>query len=153
MLDTVTKSSAIDFQNARRLHGFPAWLQLVRAYNFIEARISADLHDDNLTLAQFDVLVALAKKGAISQQELADHLLVTKGNVVGLIDRLSARGFVERRASDTDRRVNLLQITSPGRRVVERALPRQLKLISRLMATLTHAEAALLENLLSRLSG
>lgn len=153
MLDTVTKSPSIDLQNAGRLHGFPAWLQLVRAYNFIEARISADLRDDSLTLAQFDVLVALVKKGAISQQELADHLLVTKGNVVGLIDRLSARGFVERHASGTDRRVNLLQITTRGRRVVERALPRQLKLIAKLMAPLTPAEAALLEDLLSRLRG
>jgi len=153
MLDTLTKKPAADLPNARRIHGFPAWLQLVRAYNFMEARISADLRDDELTLAQFDALVALVKKGAISQQELADHLLVTKGNVVGLIDRLSARGFVERRASDTDRRVNLLQITPRGRRVVERALPRQLKLIARLMATLTPAEAALLEDLLSRLRG
>lgn len=153
MLDSLVKRPAADFPNARRIRGFPAWLQLVRAYNFIEARISADLRDDNLTLAQFDVLVALVKKGAISQQEMADHLLVTKGNVVGLIDRLSARGLVERRASGTDRRVNLLQITSRGRRVVERALPRQLNLIAKLMAALTPAEAALLEDLLSRLRG
>jgi MarR family transcriptional regulator, organic hydroperoxide resistance regulator len=139
--------------DARQLHGFSAWLQLVRAYNFMEARISADLRGDDLTLAQFDALVALVKKGAISQQELADHLLVTKGNVVGLIDRLSARGFVERRGSDTDRRVNLLQITPRGRRVVERALPRQLQLISCLMTTLTSEEAATLEDLLSRVRG
>ena len=134
-------------------HGFPAWLQIVRAYNFMEARISADLRDDDLTLAQFDALVALAKKGVISQQVLADHLLVTKGNVVGLIDRLSARGMVERQPSDTDRRVNLLQITAHGRSLVERILPRQLKLISHLMTTLTPAEANTLESLLSRLSG
>jgi len=44
------------------------------------------------------------KKGAVSQQELADHQLVTKGNVVDLIDRLSVREFVERRRFPTDRR-------------------------------------------------
>jgi DNA-binding MarR family transcriptional regulator len=119
----------------------------------MEARISADLRDDDLTLAQFDALVALVKKGAISQQELADHLLVTKGNVVGLIDRLSARGFVERQSSETDRRVNLLQITPPGRDLVERILPRQLQLISSLMTTLTPSEASALEALLSRVRG
>jgi len=134
-------------------HGFTAWLQLVRAYNFIEARISADLRDDDLTLAQFDALVALAKRGAISQQELADHLLVTKGNVVGLIDRLSARGLVERQASETDRRVNRLQITPEGRAAVDRSLPRQLKLIAHLMTALSPAEAATLQDLLARLSG
>ena len=137
----------------RQFHGFAAWLQLVRAYNFVESRISADLHEDNLTLAQFDALVGLCKKGAVSQQELADHLLVTKGNVVGLIDRLSARGFVERRRSATDRRVNLLEITESAHRLVERVLPRQLELISRLMTTLTRTEADALEGLLSRVHG
>lgn len=137
----------------RQFHGFAAWLQLVRAYNFVEARISADLREDDLTLAQFDALVGLCKKGAISQQELADHLLVTKGNVVGLIDRLSARGFVERRRSATDQRVNLLEITELARRLVERVLPRQLELISRLMTTLTRAEVDALEGLLSRVHG
>jgi DNA-binding MarR family transcriptional regulator len=136
-----------------KLHGFAAWLQLVRAYNFMEARISADLRDDDMTLAQFDALVTLYLKGAISQQELADFLLVTKGNVVGLIDRLSARGFVERQPSETDRRVNHLQITPEGRRLVEAVLPRQRQLISKLMTTLTPSEADTLEDLLSRVRG
>jgi len=134
-----------------KLHGFTAWLQLVRAYNFLEARISSDLRDEGLTLAQMDVLVTLYARGAISQQELADLLFVTKGNVVGLLDRLSGRGFVERQSSDTDRRVNLLHITPEGRRMVERALPRQRQLISRLMEPLTKAEADCVEGLLSRL--
>jgi MarR family transcriptional regulator, organic hydroperoxide resistance regulator len=132
-------------------HGFPAWLQLVRAYNYMEARISADLRRADLTLARFDVLVALAKHGPMSQQALAGHLLVTKGNVVGLIDKLSARGFVERQSSATDRRVNLLRVTPAGRRIVERVLPRQMQLIASLMQPLSQPEAALLEALLTRL--
>ena len=64
----------------RQFHGFAAWPQLVSACHFVESRISAD------------PLVGLCKKGAVSQQELADHLLLTKGNVVGLIERLRARG-------------------------------------------------------------
>ena len=78
---------------------------------------------------------------------------MTKGNVVGLIDRLSSRGFVERRRSATHRRANLLEITESAHRLVERVLPRQLELISRLMTTLTRAEADALEGLLSRVDG
>ena len=133
------------------VHGFPAWLQLVRAYNFMEARISADLRGANLTLARFHVLVALAKHGPMSQQKLADQLLVTKGNVVGLIDKLSARGFVERQSSATDRRVNVLRVTPSGRRVVDRILPRQMQLIASLMQPLNPREAASLNALLKRL--
>lgn len=133
------------------VHGFPAWLQLVRAYNFMEARISADLRGADLTLARFHVLVALAKDGPMSQQKLADSLLVTKGNVVGLIDKLSARGFVERQSSATDRRINLLRVTPAGRRMVERTLPRQMQLIAGLMQPLNPREAASLKALLTRL--
>ena len=50
----------------RQFHGFAACPQLVSACHFVESRISAD------------PLVGLCKKGAVSQQELADHLLVTK---------------------------------------------------------------------------
>ncbi len=132
-------------------HGSSAWLEIVRVYNFMESRISSDLRDDELTLAQFDVMVTLSRAGCMSQQELADRLLVTKGNIVGLIDRLSARGFVERQPSETDRRVNLLQITPDGRRKVEQILPRQMKLIATLMMPLERREADALEGLLGRL--
>ena len=138
-------------KNNKEVHGFPAWLQLVRAYNYIEARISADLRRADLTLARFHVLVALAKHGPMSQQKLADHLLVTKGNVVGLIDKLSARGFVERQSSASDRRVNVLRVTPAGRRIVERTLPRQMELIASLMQPLNPREAVSLKALLKRL--
>jgi len=138
-------------KNNGEVHGFPAWLQLVRAYNYMEARISADLRSADLTLARFHVLVALAKEGPMSQQKLADHLLVTKGNVVGLIDKLSARGLVERQSSATDRRVNVLRVTPSGRRMVERILPRQMHLIASLMQPLNPREATALNGLLKRL--
>jgi DNA-binding MarR family transcriptional regulator len=133
------------------IHGFHAWLQLVRAYNYMEARISADLRRADLTLARFDILVVLAKFGPMSQQTLADQLLVTKGNIVGLIDKLSARGLVDRRPSETDGRVNLLRVTPAGKRMVERILPRQMRLIAGLMQPLSAREAASLEALLTRL--
>jgi DNA-binding MarR family transcriptional regulator len=134
-----------------KVHGFHAWLQLVRAYNYMEARISADLRRADLTLARFDVLVVLAKGGPMSQQALADRLLVTKGNVVGLIDKLSTRGLVERQPSETDGRVNLLRVTPAGKRIVERVLPRQMQLIAGLMQPLSEREAASLQALLTRL--
>ena len=133
------------------IHGFGAWLQLVRAYNYMEARISADLRRADLTLARFDVLVVLEKFGPMSQQTLADQLLVTKGNIVGLIDKLSARGLVDRRPSESDGRVNLLRVTPAGKRMVERILPRQMQLIAGLMRPLSAREAVSLEALLTRL--
>jgi DNA-binding MarR family transcriptional regulator len=131
--------------------GFQAWLQLVRAYNYMEAIVSADLRPDKLTLARFHVLAALAKFGPMNQQALADQLKVTKGNVVGLIDKLSARGLLERKPSGKDGRVNLLKLTRAGQRTVDRILPRQMKLIEELMQPLNEREADQLEAMLTRL--
>lgn len=130
----------------RQFHGFAAWLQLVSAYNFVESRISANLREDDLTLAQF-ALFGLCKKST-GGPSVGDQ-----GQRVGLIGRFSARGFVERRCSATDRRVNLLEISESAHHLVERILPRQLELISRLMTTLTRAEADALEGLLSHVDG
>jgi DNA-binding MarR family transcriptional regulator len=129
----------------RQFHGFAASLQLVSAYNFVESRISANLREDGRSRN--------TPSSGCARRALADHRLVTKGNVVGLIDRFSAREFVERRCSATDRRVNLLEISESAHHLVERVLPRQLELISRLMTTLTRVEADALEGLLSRVDG
>ena len=117
----------------------------------METRISVDLRADKLTLPRFHVLAALAKHGPMSQQTLAGHLQVTKGNVVGLIDGLSERALVERTRSETDGRVNLIRVTRAGERLVARVLPRQMKVIEKLMKPLSTADAAALEKLLTRL--
>jgi DNA-binding MarR family transcriptional regulator len=53
------------------------------------------------------------------QQELVKHLLVTKGNVGALLDRLESLGWVERRADPTDRRANRLYLTTVGQKTIE----------------------------------
>ena len=135
------------------VRGLAAWLQLVRTYNHIEAIISSDLRADDLTLARVHVMAALDFHGPMSQQAVADRLRVTKGNIVGLVNKLSTRGLVQRTVSKTDRRFNLLCITPAGREVMERIMPRQHKLIAKLMSPLTEAEATLLEKMLTRLDG
>lgn len=130
---------------------FRAWIQLVRAYNYMETRINQDLRRQDLTLARFDAMVALVKIGPMSQQALANHLSVTKGNIVGLVDRLSSRGLIERKTPAKDRRVNLVSITPKGQRVVETVLPRQWKLIAQLMKPVNASEAVMLETLLAKL--
>ena len=48
---------------------------------------------------------------------LAQQLFCDPSNVTGIIDRLVARGLVERRESDTDRRVKIIRLTPEGQRI------------------------------------
>lgn len=81
-----------------------------------------------LTLPQFDVLVQLARceregvdctPGALSRM-----LLVTAGNVTGVVDRLAARGWIARDPDPDDRRRVRLRFTPAGRREWEAARER-----------------------------
>lgn len=104
-----------------------------------------------LTLAQFDVLATLEQGEGITQQELAERLLVTKGNVVGLLDRVSAAGWVERRADPDDRRANRVYLTDRGRKLLAQAWPSQIALTRKVFGTLTNGELRLMHELLERL--
>jgi DNA-binding MarR family transcriptional regulator len=100
-----------------------ARLHLARVHSSIVHTEQGVLAEFGLTPAQFDVLARLATEPGVSQQMLADHLLVTKGNVCGLIDRLEQAGFVERRAAPDDRRMHQLHLTAAGQQTFEAAAP------------------------------
>ncbi len=81
----------------------------------IRLAITARLKTVGLSVAQCDVLTTLTEREGMSQQELAQRLYVTKGNISGLIDRLEAAKFVERRSIASDRRSHAIYLTPEGR--------------------------------------
>jgi MarR family transcriptional regulator, organic hydroperoxide resistance regulator len=124
------------------------WL---RFHNRLERRMAEALGVHGLTLPQFDVLATLWHGEGITQQELAERLLVTKGNVVGLIDRVSAAGWVERRPDPEDRRANRLYLTDAGRKLLAQAWPCQAALNQKIFGALNESELKVLHALLERL--
>ena len=101
------------------------WLQMIRSYDHLQSQVAALLQTRALTVPQFEVLSTLATADCTNQQELADRLQVTKGNLVGLIDRLTERGWVERIQVPEDRRVNKVRITATGKELIHSVLPEQ----------------------------
>src|SRR3954471_8727941 len=67
-----------------------------------------------MTRAQWMILVRLRRCGGMTQRELAEILEVEPITVGRLVDRLAARGLVERRADPADRRVWRLHLTPAG---------------------------------------
>jgi DNA-binding MarR family transcriptional regulator len=127
-----------------------AWLQLIRSYEHFHGRVAALLQSRGLTVAQFEVLSTLAAADCTNQQELADRLQVTKGNLVGLIDRLTERGWVERVQVPGDRRVNRVQITEVGKILIHSVLPEQAKVVESMFSTLNDEEIEMLRGLLKK---
>jgi MarR family transcriptional regulator, organic hydroperoxide resistance regulator len=127
------------------------WVQLVRTFKGMERRIEQVLEDHGLSIAQFDILATLGFEQGITQQELAERLLVTKGNICGMIDRMEANGWVERRPDAEDRRANRLFLTRRGKTRLGQTVPDEQALVKEIMGTLKPVELQTLFQFLDRL--
>lgn len=106
----------------------------------------------DLTTAQLDVLANLlaGPEEGLTQEQLVQRLLVTKGNVSGLLDRLSQRGLVLRKPHPESRRTNLVLLTEEGRAVSEQAVAVQSAFVSALMGEFGEEQLAGFEAVLAR---
>ena len=125
--------------------------RLIRVHDNLRRSVERLLAEHKLSSAQFDVLATLDHGEGITQQELAGRLLVTKGNVCGLIDRMEEAGMVERRADPGDRRANRIYLTASGRARLSEALPGQRALIRETLGRLDADQLRTLHELLGRL--
>jgi DNA-binding MarR family transcriptional regulator len=78
----------------------------------VDADKRARLH--GMTRAQWAILIWLERQPGISQKELSEILEVEPITVARLIDRLEARGMVERRPDPRDRRIWRLHLLEPA---------------------------------------
>ena len=125
-----------------------AWLRLLRVVQRVERDLTGQLRLWGLNNAQFDVLAHVGAAEGITQQELADSLLVTKGNVAQLLDRMEKRGLIERRPQG---RTNRLFLTDKGRRTFSEVVPAHEALIDERLSVLPEEEQKQLLELLRKL--
>ena len=125
-----------------------AWLRMLRVSQKVERDLAEQLKIWGLNNAQFDVLAHVGAAEGITQQELADSLLVTKGNVAQLLDRMQKRGLIERRPQG---RINRLFLTEEGRRTFAEVVPIHETLIDEQLSVLSEEEQRQLFELLRRL--
>jgi DNA-binding MarR family transcriptional regulator len=92
------------------------WLRLLRSSRAIESQLRGRLRTKfSITLPQFDVMAALARSDeGMTMTELSRQLMVSNGNVTGIIDRLVAEKLVLRQAPVSDRRSFIVRLTPKG---------------------------------------
>lgn|SRR5579875_1948712 len=124
------------------------WLRLARVFQKIDRASLAHLRSWKLNVAQFDVLAQVGSTLGITQQELADRLLVTKGNISQLIDRMEQHGLLTRQQEG---RTNILSLTPAGQHLYQQVVPAQEALITFLFSTLSKQELEQLRAVLRKL--
>ena len=116
------------------------WFRLLRVHGLLLRQVRRSV-PDHLTLPRFDVMAQLHRRAeGMTPGELTRALLVTAGNVTGIVDRLVREGLAERRPLPGDRRTRLVRLTPRGRRTMERAIPRHRRDVQAALAVVPPAE-------------
>ena len=92
------------------------WIRLLRASRTIEREVRERLANRfDTTLPRFDVMAALCRtKEGMLMSDLSRFLLVSNGNVTGIVDRLVSDGLVQRAQRNGDRRTSIVRLTAKG---------------------------------------
>jgi MarR family 2-MHQ and catechol resistance regulon transcriptional repressor len=127
------------------------WIVLARAYESMAKHVAADVAQHGLTIPEFGVLEVLYHKGPQLQGEVQKRVLVSSGGTTFLIDRLVARGLVERQECAEDRRARYAVLTPEGAALMAEIFPIHAARIARAVSGLSAPEQKLLTGMLKQL--
>jgi MarR family 2-MHQ and catechol resistance regulon transcriptional repressor len=150
--DTPPNSEAHELQlDDASLAALRLWVIMSRAHAAIAAHATADVARHGLTLAEFGILEALYHRGPMLLGEVQRRILVSSGGITFLVDRLTAKGLVERRTCPEDRRARYAALTPCGTELVARIFPEHAALLTQIMEGLSIDEQSTAAKLLRAL--
>lgn len=131
------------------------WVRLLRATRTVENEIRERFRREfDVTLPRFDVMSALDRAdGGLTMTALSRELMVSNGNVTGIIERLAAGGLVLRETEDADRRAVRVRLTRKGQATFAAMAAAHEGWINELLGDVSHADAAELLPRLDRVRG
>jgi len=140
--------ATVDDHRALRL-----WLRLLTCSQLIERQVRSRLRERfDTTLPRFDLMSQLERHPAgLRMSELSRLLMVTGGNVTGIVDQLVKEGLVERVDDAADRRAWRVRLTRAGDKAFAEMAREHESWVVELLAGLTRKESDALMQLLARL--
>lgn len=127
------------------------WLRLLSCSMIIERRIRTRLEEEfESTLPRFDVLAALEREpDGLTMSQLSASLLVSNGNVTGIVSRLIEETLVIRTLESDDRRIATVRLTRKGREAFQRMARAHEKWVDKMFASLDDGQMTQLMQLLA----
>jgi DNA-binding MarR family transcriptional regulator len=147
-LDAETKAleAPHDHKNDLRL-----WLRLLTCSTMVETEIRRRLRERfDVTLPRFDLMAQLERAPqGMTLGEVSKRMMVSNGNVTGLVDRLVESGHIVRSSPREDRRVQRITLTAEGREAFSRMAQAHEDWIAEMLADLGESDVT---SLLTRLA-
>jgi len=145
----VAKKAADESAAKQRLR---LWIRMLRTTRAVEAELREHLRTEfGSTLPRFDVMSALSRYDhGIKMSELSRLLMVSNGNVTGIVERLADEGLLLREADPQDRRATHVRLTSKGIAEFERQAIKHQDWLNDCLSGISADESATITKLLSQ---
>ncbi len=127
-----------------------AYTLLRQVHSILETYNRYDLRGEDLTVPQFMILNYASRSG-VPLSEISARMMCDNSNLTGIVDRLIAKGYVERRPDPNDRRVSLICLTEAGAEKLRNLRPRHHEKLRKRMRSLSEHEVHQLRELLKSL--
>ncbi|HNP35917.1 MAG TPA: MarR family transcriptional regulator [Woeseiaceae bacterium] len=143
-----TKTAA----DSRKKDSLRTWLGILACETRIEQRLRSLFRENfQVTLPQFDVLSELEHADSpLTMSELSNELMVSNGNITGVIDRLVKMDLVERRRPEHDRRIQHIALTRQGSKEFNRMAQQHEEWVTEMLRGLSRDDMRQMQSLLRK---
>jgi DNA-binding MarR family transcriptional regulator len=131
---------------------FRNWVTVAKASHVVERAIGEALKPLDLKTAQLDMMMNIHRHPGLSQQDLAERLIVGRSNITMLMPALVARGLVTREGDLKDKRVQRLMLTDNGTTLLMQALFVYSALIEKAMSASTLEECDMMSETMANMA-
>jgi len=127
------------------------WLVIMRSYRALSLVAERSIANTGLCLTDFAALEALLHKGPLTISQIQEKVLLASGSMTAAVDRLEKLGLVVRKASPSDRRARVVELTAEGKRLAASCFEQHAKDLEALMSALSAKEIEQVYRLVKKL--
>ena len=114
--------------------------ELASTYLAFESYSASHIKEMGLTMTQFDILATLGNQPPMTCKELSDKTLILKGTMTGVLERLEAKGLIEKIANEDDGRSYKIGLTKTGDKLFKKNFPEHLDHLGKAFSKLSKKE-------------
>lgn len=118
----------------------PLIKELATTYQAFESYSASHIKEMGLTTTQFDILATLGNQPPMTCKELGEKTLILKGTMTGVLERLEAKGLIEKIANEEDGRSYKIGLTKSGDKLFKKAFPEHLEYLRKAFSHLSSKE-------------
>lgn len=114
--------------------------ELASTYQAFESYSIGHIKEMGLTMTQFDILATLGNQPPMTCKELGEKTLILKGTMTGVLERLEAKGLIEKIANEEDGRSYRIGLTKSGDKLFKKNFPEHLEYLGNAFSRLSNKE-------------